>query len=217
MTVDIDAIAPYLDDRRDRVVFAQRPLVMVPRHGALAALDVGASRYLAAADGIYLEARSAHLYCCQRIGEAQLPFGAVTPALTLAGGALPAAMLTAVVERFRELAPQEAAAEVLMGADGRYELREPETVSASPGHITLSDDADTDARVFDLHSHHDMAAYFSATDDASDRNRMGLYIALVIGRLQSRPVPEIAARVVCPPHLMEIAPGDVIEGVRHVA
>lgn len=47
------------------------------------------------------------------------------------------------------------------------------------------------AVLLDLHSHHIMQAYFSATDDRDDQ---GLSVSAVIGRIFG-PVPEIAVRV----------------------
>ena len=53
--------------------------------------------------------------------------------------------------------------------------------------------------LLDLHSHHQMPAYFSATDDADDT---GLGVSAVIGRIFDQ--PELAVRLCCYGHTQRI-------------
>lgn len=61
----------------------------------------------------------------------------------------------------------------------------------------------------DLHSHHNMSAYFSATDDHDD---LGLSVSVVIGRLRSIQ-PEIVARLNCWGTYVDISPWEIFTNI----
>lgn len=207
----MEAIAPYLEDGRDRVVFGQRPMMMVPERGVLPVLEPGQSRYLAARDGIYIEGRASGLYICLRLSSVDLPFGPVARHIQLDGGRLPLELRDTVVAQAEGHSPQEAAFLATLGTDGRYQLHEPRVAHASASHITYDQPRDDRGLVFDIHTHGRGPAYFSDQDNESDHQRVGPYIALVLGRLTGSHQPEAVARVCIAPHLIDIGVEEVVE------
>lgn len=188
-------------DAMDAMLFA--PLMPAPRFGALNVLGVGQKRFLGAADGLYVEARTQALGLRLKIGEALLPYGPLAPEVALPAGPVPRALLREFVKRAQSLAHREVAAAVVLDADGAYRLEWPAVEHASAGHIRYRDTFDDARLVLDLHSHASGAAFFSHMDDASDLSRPGPYFALVVGRCD-RPDPEIVARAVLPPYLQPL-------------
>lgn len=83
---------------------------------------------------------------------------------------------------------------------------------AMPDSVQALTDSDPQT-IIEMHSHHEMAARFSATDDADEAQ--GFKIYAVIGRIFA--APEIRVRVGCYGYLYEIPARDVFElsdGVR---
>lgn len=194
----------------DTVLFAATPLVPAPRFGTVDALPVGAKRILGAADGVYVEARTHAWDVCARIADCPLPYGPLLPRLRCPAGPIPAAL----VQEFIAVAcahpdREVAAAIVLAPDDSQFSLIWPEIESSSAGHVRYIDDAiDDDRLLLDLHSHAGHAAYFSRTDDASDRSRKGPYLAAVVGRC-GEPQPELAVRLVLSPYLIPLSLPDL--------
>jgi PRTRC genetic system protein A len=95
-------------------------------------------------------------------------------------------------------------------AGGTLHARVP-SQDATAGHVRYHALRDTPV-LLDLHSHHQMAAYFSATDDTDDT---GLGVSAVIGRIFDQ--PEIAVRMCCYGHthpLPALAIFDSLAGFR---
>ena len=88
----------------------------------------------------------------------------------------------------------------------RIKVRVPEQ-TATPGSVVYQM---TDAPVLlDLHSHHAMPAYFSATDDRDDT---GLGVSAVIGRIfHTR--PEIVVRLCCYGHTHIVPAWTIFDGI----
>ena len=187
---------PYLSDHRDRVLLGATPTLMQPRFGVLPALADGAYRYIAAEDGLYLEAQSWCLSALVPVARSRtpLPYGRLTPGLIYRLGHPLMGLFQEAERRAQRASPVEWAGVIVGEGAGAYRLVEPAVERASPVAIRYANAGfDPDALLFDLHSHGQGAAYFSETDDASDREG-GIFIAGVIGRCNTR--PEWALRLV---------------------
>lgn len=187
---------------RDLAIQASLPILPVPHDGELPPLPLGQRRLLLAADGLYLEVSAPAMAATLRLAEAALPYGPLKQRLVLPHGPLPAAHLRGLAERAKATPQQEVAGAVVWAAGQGYQLVDPEVISASAGHISYRDTLDDAGLVLDLHSHATGPAYFSSTDDASDRARPGPYLAMVLGRCDG-PM-ELALRFVSAPFLVPI-------------
>jgi len=182
---------------RDAVLLAQTPAVMMPRFGTLPPVAVGARRYVIARDGLFVQARTTGLdltLCMQRF-DYPLPYGPLKESVSLTGGLIPADLLRRFMDAAVEHAPIEKAAVVEWDvARNEYVLRYCHG-EASASHISYDiGDINESQLVVDLHSHGHGAAFFSPTDDASDRH--GVYFAMVLGRCRSAVGIEIETRIV---------------------
>lgn len=185
------------------------PLSAVPVDGAFAPLSEPGRRVLAAADGIYVEARSLALYVRQRVAEIALPYGAILPALALLHGPIPRVVFRGLKELALSAHPNEMAALVLAdpSCHGAYRVTTPDG-SASTGSVRYDDTGyDENLLVIDAHSHGFHRAIFSATDDRSDRSRLGPHISVVFGACQDETSYETAVRVCIGPYLIPITLG----------
>ena len=190
-------------DRRDEALFSGCPMVVAPVFGTLPVLAVGERRIVAGRTGLFIEARSPALHLRARIAVATLPYGDVEPMVAPSAGPIPKHLFREFIAAAGEL-PEESARLIVLAADG-YAAIEPSISSRSPVHISYDDSAvDDDALVFDIHSHGQLAAVFSSTDDRSDLSRRGPYIAVVIGRLGQQE-PQVSARLVVPPYLIPVS------------
>lgn len=184
-------------DARDRAVATATPLLPAPRFGRLPPLVSGQHRFVAASNGLFLQAASAALAVCLRVGESiALPYGRLQERVVLAGGPLPQSLFDTVVERSVRASPNEWAGLVLWDrARASYVLREPAQCHATPGSVRYSRAGiDSQAVVVDIHSHGVGDAYFSPIDDASDDH--GVYLACVLGRCRRADTVSLATRIV---------------------
>lgn len=195
-------------DTRDDVLFSLCPPVPVPRFGTLDDLAVGRKRFLLASDGVYLEVRSEALHARLRIAPVQLPYGSTNEFLRPAGGPLEVSWLGQLANLALCDGTREVAAGIVRGPEG-WALVEPPVLSASGSHVTYADVFEDKALLIDMHSHGAHPEYFSAIDDESDMSREGPYIAVVLGRCQSRETLKSCMRFVCPPYLIPLSPADL--------
>jgi len=86
-------------DAVDRALFAATPLLPAPRFGVLPELEVGAKRFLGAAKGVFVEARSEAALARLQVARCALPYGDLCPLLRLAAGPVPKTLLRTFVER----------------------------------------------------------------------------------------------------------------------
>lgn len=178
----LSAVAQSLADPRDRVLFGATPLLMMPRFGTLPPLPPMGKRYVAATDGLYLQARSRALEVTLRYAPSpSLPFGSLTESVHLPGGPIPRALFEELARQAAAHAPLEWAARVHWNSEaGHYEWTSPKTLKQSCASISYENaDAAEDRLILDIHSHGHLSAFFSAADDASDN--AGLYFASVLG------------------------------------
>lgn len=162
----------------------------------------GRKDYVAAADGLYVRARTPALNVSTRIATATLPYAGISEYIVPANGPVPTALLRefadmAVADKEREIAA------VIVADNTGYRLIRVDGDDRSAGHVTYDDTGvDDDALVIDLHSHGRLPAYFSGQDDRSDLSRRGPYLAMVVGQCDR--TPTFACRLVLPPHLVEL-------------
>lgn len=184
-------------DPRDAILFSQTPLLPMPRFGTLPPLEVGRRRYIVAADGLYLQARSRAMFVTCRLAEAITPFGELQPRIDLVDGLIPHALFAQVVRHALTHSPNEGACLIHWNPDTRgYELTIPEIVDCGQGHITYRTGMiDQDLLVLDVHTHGRYPAFFSSVDDQSDE-RHGCYFASVLGRCDSELTLEATSRLV---------------------
>lgn len=98
--------------------------------------------------------------------------------------------------------------------ENRWRLDKPaqEATGASVKPIHAGPGSSYDLALIELHSHHQMAAFFSATDNEEEQ---GFRIYAVIGEIFSRPA--IRVRVGCFGHFQEIPPKTVFELPRTIS
>jgi PRTRC genetic system protein A len=161
-----------------------------------------------AADGIYKRGQDAVCTVLAHVGlAAPVPgLAELMPGVTWHAypRRLPGQLLAAMLAHARKAAvpngggvlrPIEQQYHVVLEAQ-RLRVRVP-LQAASPGRVRYQMPAG--AVLLDLHSHHGMPAYFSATDDRDDT---GLGVSAVVGRIFDR--PEIAVRLCCYGHTQRI-------------
>jgi len=172
--------------------------------------------------GLYLAASTPNLAIRVRLAQAVVPDLPVVPmGATLTQGPIDSGIWDALVQRARAAMPDEvllaiiarepADGELFVAAAGPYTLVEPQLDETGTGDWRAQQASGCAVRatpipdaVVEVHSHHAMRAYFSATDDRDETARR---VYGVIGRLESER-PEIALRVAtgCKPHAVEAVP-----------
>lgn len=190
-------------DARDTVLQAAFPTLAVPRFGALPELPIGRKRLLVAADGLYLEVRSAALHARLRLADVATPNGECDEFIRPTGGRLDHNWIGRLTELALAGGDQEVAAGIVLG-DGGWALHRPVTISASAGHVSYRDDFEDERLLVDMHSHGAHGSYFSSTDDAGDLARPGPYLAVVLGQCEARESLTWVVRFVCPPYLIPL-------------
>lgn len=180
-------------DPRDAALQAHTPVVMVPRFGELPLLDAPGHRYLAAANGLWLDLLRPWLWLRIHIAEAPaefaLPFGELITVVNYAFQIEDLARVQALFLRdARAAMPDEFAAWAVWNErDGLLEYRPLLADAASPGGISFHRPQleAHESLAIDLHSHGALDAFFSATDDADDAGEVKL--AVVAGALDREP------------------------------
>jgi PRTRC genetic system protein A len=160
----------------DQATFNAAPVAVVPLHGMFVPLIENKHRFLLANDGLYIEVRRPWLHLIQKIADQQnvsMPFGEITPRTDFAFGRLGVA-----IDYFREFAieaivalPNEHA-KMIAWDDAQQQLIpiKVDIENASPSSLTYRCPAlpDHQSLVIDLHSHGNISAFFSETDNADD-------------------------------------------------
>jgi len=176
----------YLNTPVEQVMALQKPIVPAPQFSALPPLAVGEQRYIAAKDGLYLEAKTHALHVCLKFANTPpMPFGDIKERVELAAGLLPASLFDAMCEHAVKHHPNEWAGVVELDAQQAvYTLTSLAVLEQSEAGVSYRrEDVNYSRLVVDVHSHGNFAAGFSATDDACDIH--GVYFAVVLGHCQS--------------------------------
>ncbi len=159
--------------------------------------------YLIAGNGIWLAAENAALAVRVPVGEARVRgLPPLAGGCILKRGPLPQTIWRTCVGIARAFAARrrEVLILVILRAGG-YELVVPEQVQ-TPSRVAYARPrlATGDAIVLELHSHHVMRAFFSATDTADEQ---ALAVYGVVGRLD-RPVAEVLLRAGAYGHMLSV-------------
>jgi PRTRC genetic system protein A len=192
-------LTDYLDDPRDRVVLGETPALMQPLFGkSLPPPESGKHRFVCGQDGLYIEAQNDVIGARLKVAESsiKLPYGAVHQTdIHLKQGRIPKGILDGMVEKSKQHSPKEWAGLVVWDRhQASYSLYEPTVMAAGVGHISYQNALpDEFVLVMDVHSHGTLPAFFSGTDNQSDR--AGFCIAGVIGSCLLE-TPMMASRLV---------------------
>ena len=191
------SVAAGAPDPRDATIEAVIPTVAAPRFAAFEPVQLGHWRFVHAANGMFIEARSPALYARLQISPSMgAPYGTLEPAVHMLGGRVGSDIADTIAERALYWSDQEWAGVVVYDhVDACYRLVEPQIRSRSKAHITY-ERVDGDPRfttVVDVHTHGHGRARFSPVDHDSDTD--GFYIAVVLGGCQSRASLHWSARI----------------------
>jgi PRTRC genetic system protein A len=187
-------------------------------HAGEAAPEGRPDAVLLARDGVYVRGSSADLDIVIPIGPTPpLPgLAALAPAVTFQGlgpaARLPGHLLDLALEAARGAC--DAAGRwiewlgfvVLDEADGRPTLAAPAVTAASASRVVTAWPA---GALVDIHSHHTLPAYFSATDDADDA---WLSVSVVIGEIDHR-YPAVCCRLNVYGHHLIVPATMIFDGV----
>lgn len=161
------------------------PILAAPKLGQFEEIDREGHRYLVAADGLWIEVRTAWLYFRQKIGASgvAVPYGTLSPEIRFLCPPIPKTLLEAFAQASREASPNEIAGQIIWNREtGEFRLQLLDFTSNGPGHINYltPEYGAGEVMVVDLHSHGRFDAFFSNTDDIDDAGQ--IKIAGVVGR-----------------------------------
>ncbi|MBI2060692.1 MAG: hypothetical protein HYT87_13055 [Nitrospirae bacterium] len=169
--------------------------------------------YVLAGNGLFKRAQNALLSATIRTAAFKAPLlPTLEESLSLTHGRVPGRLMGLALKESREMAEEMSPRETLFlirydPEAQTYTLEHPETEVGTFAGVEYRVEDPTNILV-DLHSHHNMAAWFSETDD---RDEQGLRVYGVLGRVGTR--PELALRVGIYGHHGAIRAEDVFDGV----
>lgn len=214
----------------DVALYDSAPTLAVPKHAQFEALQEIGHRFLASADGLFVEIRRPWLHLIRQVSKfpaegPRPPYGTIAETCELTFGRLPAALplIAGFAAEALDSLPNEHAAWIVWNDQSQlleYIALKPS--EASPGHIKYERPqlAAHLSLVIDIHSHGASPAFFSATDDQDDRGEVKF--ACVVGNLgEEGSLPSIAMRL-CALGLnipIKLSPADVFKTweANHVA
>ncbi len=187
----------------DSKLWDSAPTVAVPKFAEFQELQEVGHRFLATAEGLFVEVRRPWLHLIQPVAPlngqtVRPPYGTVKPKVKLAFERLGAAFpfVRNFIEAARAAAPSEHAAWVIWNSlTGDLQYRELKITNASPGAISYERPAPEphESLVVDLHSHGATAAFFSDTDNQDDAGEVK--VSCVVGDLADGKSPSIQFRL----------------------
>ncbi|WP_247538466.1 PRTRC system protein A [Ralstonia pseudosolanacearum] len=187
----------------DAKLWDSAPTVAVPKFAALKELEEVGHRFLATAEGLFVEVRRPWLHVIQPVAPlngqtVRPPYGTVEPKVKLAFGRLGATfpMVRAFIEAARQAAPNEHAAWVIWDSrTGDLAYRELQITDTTPDAISYDRPKleDHESLVVDMHSHGSLAAFFSEQDNLDDAGEVK--ISCVVGNLVDGKTPSIQFRL----------------------
>ncbi len=183
-------------NRKDLLLQNHLPTVMVPRFEPLPLLQEKCSRLLMAADGLWIETKTAWGTFIKRIFESSrpLPYGSVKKRVELLTGPIPMRLLERFVTQANESGQEglETAAWIVWSPRQGWEYLELDILRQTGGSVQFRwpDLAPESFLVLDMHSHGRGPAFFSKTDDGSDQGTA--HFSLVVGHCRAgRPLAEL--------------------------
>ncbi|AQW28837.1 PRTRC system protein A [Ralstonia syzygii subsp. celebesensis] len=187
----------------DSKLWDSAPTVAVPKFAEFQELQEVGHRFLATAEGLFVEVRRPWLHLIQPVAPlngqtVRPPYGTVKPKVKLAFERLGAAFpfVRDFIDAARAAAPNEHAAWVIWNSrSGDLQYRELAITIASPDAISYDRPAlaPHESLVVDLHSHGVTDAFFSSTDNEDDAGEVK--ISCVVGSLADGKTPSIQFRL----------------------
>jgi len=195
----------YLDDNRDRVLFAETPTLMYPRFGGLPPLDLHKHRFVMGCDGVYIEARNEIFEVRLQVssfsdaGGITFPYGKPDEFIHLVNGQIPSELLDQVAGYSVQSGEEEWAGLIVWDTDNlKYDIYIPTVISKSSTHISYENELpDNLILAIDFHSHGYGRPYFSSTDTESDTSFINsFYLAGCLGYCNNINTVSIVTRYV---------------------
>lgn len=180
----------------DSALQANTPAVMVPRFQDFESLQTNGHRYLVAEDGLWLEVKRSWCHIIWPIAQHKLPvvlpFGKVKKKVFTEFSSLPLELLESFIAKAHTASPREIGAVLMWDATDRtFRMEECEPIKSEVGFLRAKwpQPRANESVAIDIHSHGEIAAYFSG----QDRNDMGsnVVLACVVGSLND-PFPTIS-------------------------
>lgn len=173
----------------DHIIREQYPVIQATRYTPHQALTVPGVRYVVSSEGLWRELRTSWIYMMLPLAvthSAIIPFGSMAPTVQLLCSAPPVDLWRDFMVYAKKYHPNEiAGAFVWNQASDTWRFATREAITQGPAHIDYREVeiAEGEHIVFDLHSHGNFAAGFSATDDKDDLG--SIKIAAVVGNVGS--------------------------------
>lgn len=193
--------APADQLQMDFALLAAAPIAAVPLYAPFHPLQDNGHRFLLAEDGLYLEVRRPWLHFIHQLAKQSavaIPYGAIKGKCELDFGSIGSALpqMKEFAAKARADAPIEAAASVLWDHRERsWRIEYPDIIgeaTASGIQYRQIEPGPDESLAIDLHSHGQIGAFFSPTDDADDRG--AVKISAVFGNLDAA-MPTVAFRM----------------------
>lgn len=180
------------DARMDEITQKHLPTLMMPKYGILPPLDTYKTRLVIAEDGLYIQSKMPWGSLTKKISElqAKLPnYGHLKEnndfETVLVQSAMPIVRNEMLPDaaKYAEKGMEWQGFVVFEDGDFKYYTPDFKATGGSvkykvPGNI-----------VADIHSHHTMKPFWSATDDADDLETGGVKIAMVLGKYNPKRKP----------------------------
>jgi PRTRC genetic system protein A len=188
-------------DPRDFTLQEHAPIVPAPAFGEFAPLEEPGHRYIAARNGLFIEVRRPWLYVLWPITQPgaiapALPYGEVTRRMSFLFGKLPRELMQRFLEEAKKVTPFEHAAWILWDAQAKQLVyRDLDIQEFGQGGVRYNRPVlvDHESLAVDLHSHGDIGAFFSGTDDVDDAGEVKL--SVVLGDVKPGSKPAWALRL----------------------
>lgn len=177
-------------DHRDSILQSLCPVVMVPRFSPLDPLHGPGHRFLATADGLWLEVNRPWLHLiwplCRQT-DVQMPYGELEQTIEFAFNEVPQDMIRHFILDAQEAHPDECGAWLIWNDETELlEYRKLRSISATRGSLEVDRPSllPHEHLAVDLHSHGgDIPAFFSPKDNLDDSGE--IKISIVAGNVKS--------------------------------
>lgn len=176
----------------DQILQQTCPTIMVPRFSELEPLATSGHRFLVASDGLWMEVRRPWLHAMLPVAlqhGVAMPYGTVRPRINFLCGAVPRTLLHQFSPEAVRNMPNECGAWIVWSEHtGEFRYQSLTATSSGIGHLNIDRPAleEGEHLVVDMHSHGELPAFFSSTDDRDDAGEVKL--SFVLGSLGSEDV-----------------------------
>lgn len=183
----------------DNTLQSQFPTVMAPRFSEMQPMTNTGERFIIAGNRLLFEVSRPWVHAVRSISDTfqrSTPYGVgLKEGITLRCQSIPQALLSEFIDQARAAFPKETAAWISWDeTDHEFTYWEPIIESSSNDHVSFQRPrlSSHEHLVLDIHSHGAHEAYFSAQDDADDKDQ--LCISAVLS-LQNPDNPAFVARL----------------------